>query len=362
MMSEAARRTVRVDLGSRSYDVVVGAGAIGEVGEAVRALGDPGPVILVTNPTVAAIYATGVRDSLEASGLTASQVEIPDGERHKTFSAVERIHEAALGFGADRSAVVVALGGGVVGDVAGFAAATLFRGVRVVMLPTTLLAQVDSSVGGKTGVNRPEGKNLVGAFHQPSVVLADTATLSTLPPREYRAGMAEVVKYGIIRDPELFALLEERAASLGEADADALVEIVARSVAIKARVVEADEHEGGLRRVLNHGHTIGHAIEKVTRYERYLHGEAVAIGMVCAARMSENLGYSEAAATARIESLLKSFGLETAIPDDLDRRAIVDAVAFDKKVRRDKVAFVVNEGIGKSSWCEIEPGELAAVI
>lgn len=361
-MSDRSGLTVHVDLGPRSYDVVVGAGAIAEAGAAVLALSDPGPVVLVTNPIVAAIYAAGVRDSLEASGLTVSQVEIPDGERHKTLATVEQIHEAALGFGADRSAVVVALGGGVVGDVAGFAAATLFRGVRVVMLPTTLLAQVDSSVGGKTGVNRPEGKNLVGAFHQPSAVLADTATLSTLPPREYRAGLAEVVKYGIIRDPGLFELLEERAESLADADADALVEIVARSVAIKARVVEADEREGGLRRILNHGHTIGHAIEKVTGYERYLHGEAVAIGMVCAARMSENLGYSDAAATARIESLLASLGLETAIPDDVDRRAVVDAVAFDKKVRRDKVAFVVNEGIGKSTWCEIEPGELGAVV
>jgi 3-dehydroquinate synthase len=361
-MNDRARRIVHVDLGPRSYDVVVGSAAIGEAGEAVLGLGDPGPVLLVTNPTVAAIYADAVRDCLEASGLTVSQVEIPDGERYKTLATVERIHEAALGFGADRSAVVVALGGGVVGDVAGFAAATLFRGVRVVMLPTTLLAQVDSSVGGKTGVNRPEGKNLVGSFHQPSAVLADTSTLSTLPQREYRAGLAEVVKYGIIRDPELFDQLEERAGSLVEADADALVDIVARSVAIKARVVEADEREGGLRRVLNHGHTIGHAIEKVTRYERYLHGEAVAIGMVCAARMSENLGYSDASATARIESLLTSLGLETAIPDDIDRAAVVDAVAFDKKVRRDKVAFVVNEGIGKSTWCEIEPGELAAVV
>jgi 3-dehydroquinate synthase len=361
-MSDRDPRTVHVDLGARSYDVEIGAGVLDRVGRTVSALGDVGPVVMVTNPTIAALYGATVRACLEAEGCAPSVVEIPDGEQYKTFETVEMIHAEALANGADRSTVVIALGGGVVGDVAGFAAATLLRGVRIVMLPTTLLAQVDSSVGGKTGVNRPEGKNLVGAFHQPSAVLADTATLGTLPAREFRAGLAEVVKYGIIYDADLFALLERNAATLRECDVDALVEVIARSVAIKARVVESDEREGGLRRILNHGHTIGHALEKVTRYERFLHGEAVAIGMACAARMSENLGYSDASATARVESLLNSLGLATEIPADLDRDAIVDAVAFDKKVRRNKIAFVVNERIGKSTWCEIEPRDLAAVV
>ena len=355
-------KTIRVELGDRSYDVVVATGAAERTGEAVSALDEVGPVVVVSNETVGRIHGRTVTGSLDAAGLRYSVVEIPDGERFKTMRTVEVIHGEALRHGADRSTVFVALGGGVVGDVTGFAAASLFRGVRVVMVPTTLLAQVDSSVGGKTGVNRPEGKNLVGAFHQPSAVLSDTSTLSTLPDREYRAGLAEVVKYGVIRDADLFAELEARAGELLARDAGVLVDVVARSTAIKARVVEADEREGGLRKILNFGHTVGHAIEKVTAYERYLHGEAVAMGMVAAARRSAQAGLCGERVAPRISALLAKLGLETEIPADIDRKALVDAVSFDKKTRRDKVSFVAVEDIGRVTTVDMEPGSLASAL
>jgi 3-dehydroquinate synthase len=272
-------RDVRVRLGPRSYDVCVAPGALADVGrlvaERVTDVKRTGPIVLVTNAAVRALYGRTVTDSLTRAGASSIvAVEIGDGEQFKTVATVEKIYDAALDGGVDRSSLVVALGGGVVGDVAGYAAATLLRGLRLVMVPTTLLAQVDSSVGGKTGVNRPQGKNLVGMFHQAALVIADPATFATLPEREYRAGLAEVVKYGVILDAALFDLLESRSAAVASRDPDLMTEVVARSVALKAGVVEKDETESGLRRILNFGHTIGHALEQATGYERYLHGEA----------------------------------------------------------------------------------------
>lgn len=230
------------------------------------------------------------------------------------------------------------------------------------MVPTTLLAQVDSSVGGKTGINRPHGKNLVGAFHQPSGVIADTATLATLPVRQYRAGLAEVVKYGVILDGALFELLERESGRVAARDPALLCEVVERCVTLKAGVVERDEREAGLRRVLNFGHTVGHAIEKTTRYERYLHGEAVAMGMVVAARLSERLAACPAGVADRIGALLTTLGLEAEVPSDIDTRALVDAVAFDKKAAGSKVVFVLAEGIGRCAQREIDRGVIASVL
>jgi len=349
-----SRRVVRVAVGQNDYDVVVAPGALSELGERLRALGKLGPVVLVTNPTVRALYGARTEASLRDVGIDPVMAEVPDGERYKTMASLETILDTALSRGADRSTVVVALGGGVVGDLAGFAAATLYRGVRLYMVPTTLLAQVDSSVGGKTGVNRSQGKNLVGAFHQPSGVLADTSTLTTLPLREYRAGLAEVVKYGVILDGSLFDLLERSVMGLNGREPDLLGEVVERCVRLKAYVVERDEREQGLRRVLNFGHTVGHALEKVTGYSRLLHGEAVAIGMVVAARLSERLGLCGPDVAPRIQTLLTALGLSTMVPQDVDPAAVIDAVTYDKKAHGDKVVFVLTEDVGRCVQRQID--------
>jgi 3-dehydroquinate synthase len=361
-MKPPAARVVRVAVAGDGYEVVVAPGALGELGERLRALGGLGPVLLVTNPTVRALHGAAAEASLRAAGIDPVVAEIPDGERYKTMATLEAILDAALSRGADRSSVVVALGGGVVGDLAGFAAATLYRGVRLYMVPTTLLAQVDSSVGGKTGINRPQGKNLVGAFHQPSGVLADTTTLATLPEREYRAGLAEVVKYGVILDGDFFAFLERSVARLDAREPELLCEVVERCVQLKAYVVERDERERGLRRLLNFGHTVGHAVEKATAYSRLLHGEAVAMGMVAAARLSEALGVCGADVVARIDALLSALGLATAIPADVDTAAIIDAVAYDKKAYGGKVVFVLAEAIGRCVQREIDRGSIRGAL
>ena len=344
-------REVIVELGERSYPVRVGTDLLATAGEVVAGLGNVSSVILVTNPRVGDLYQATLERSLDDAGLTErTVVRIPDGEPFKSIQTVEAIYDAALGDRADRGSVVLALGGGVVGDAAGFAAATLLRGIRLVMVPTTLLAQVDSSVGGKTGVNRAHGKNLVGAFHQSSAVLSDMDTLKTLDEREYRAGLAEVIKYGVIVDAPLFQFLEDRVDSIIALESETVGEIVARSVEIKADVVAKDERESGLRAILNFGHTVGHAVEQATGYERYLHGEAVALGMIAALRLSANLGACSADAEPRLGSLLKKFGLETEIPDDIDRGDLLSAMSVDKKVRGDSLNFVVSLGIGD---CEL---------
>ncbi len=354
-----SHREVRVELGERSYSVLVGSGLIEQSGSLIAGLGPRRSTILVTNPTVAALYLETVERSLGDAGCDGLfTVEIPDGERFKNLGAIEKIYDAALGHGIDRSSVVVALGGGVVGDVAGFAAATLLRGIDLVMIPTTLLAQVDSSVGGKTGINRPQGKNLVGAFHQPSLVISDAGTLSTLPDREYAAGLAEVVKYGMILDPALFALLESRAADVRARDEEILGQIVARSSELKAHVVERDEREGGLRAILNFGHTVGHAVEQATGYSRYLHGEAVAMGMAAAVRLSERRGACGAEVGERLRSLLEALWLSWEIPGDVDRARVEHALTFDKKIRRDRLTFIVNTGIGSCERVELPMSEV----
>jgi 3-dehydroquinate synthase len=274
---------VEVALGARSYAIEIGADTLAGLGPAVKRVVEPTHVFVITNPVVGRRWAGRVMRSLKDAGLRARRFDVPDGERTKSLTQAGRLYDALLEAGADRGSAIVALGGGVVGDLAGFVAATLLRGIPVVQVPTSLLAMVDSSVGGKTGVNVKRGKNLVGAFHQPRLVWIDAATLTTLPPRQLRAGLAEVVKHAAIRDAGLFARLEAEAESLGSVEAPARwVPILARNCAIKAAVVEADEREAGLRMLLNFGHTLGHAVEALARYRGVLHGEAVAMGMAYA--------------------------------------------------------------------------------
>lgn len=363
-MTPASPIVVHVDLAERSYDCKVGQGALAGVGAAVAAL-KPTRVFLVTNTTVGPLYAAAVQGSIAAAdaalGKSLVTVELEDGERFKTMASIERIYDACLDAGIDRKAVMVALGGGVVGDLTAFAASTMLRGVRFVMIPTTLLAQVDSSVGGKTGMDRSQGKNLVGTFWQPSAVVIDPATLATLPERELKAGLAEVIKTGVILDAQLFARLERDADALLARDPEVLTEVIARCVRIKADVVEQDEREEkGLRRILNFGHTVAHAVEQVTGYDRFLHGEAVAIGMGVAARISERKGICTSDDARRIEALITRLGLQHELPAGLDREALARAIALDKKAERTKVAYIVCESIGRCRAETLEVAEISA--
>jgi 3-dehydroquinate synthase len=302
-------------------------------------------VALVTNPTIGAFYCTQVRESLTAAGFSVHVVEIPDGEEFKNIDTLNGIYGSLIAAGLDRSALIVALGGGVVGDVAGFAAATYLRGIRFVQIPTTLLAQVDSSVGGKTGVNHELGKNLIGAFHQPASVLVDVATLATLPQREYRSGLAEVVKYGVVLDGQFFDFICSNVSRVLAKDTETLLLITRRCCELKAAIVEQDEKESGLRAVLNYGHTFGHAIETLTGYTQFTHGEAVAIGMVQAAKISAHRGYAEPHHTERIATLLEQLGLPVHFPA-FSESACRDALMRDKKVRDKGLSFICNKGIG----------------
>ncbi|MFT4570217.1 MAG: 3-dehydroquinate synthase [Hyphomicrobiaceae bacterium] len=361
MSVTASVNTVHVYLGDRSYDVAVGSGLLAEAGDRIRSLGTISKLIIVTNSTVRELYGKALASALD--GVAEQHwVEIPDGERFKTIQTVTTIWDAALAARADRRSVIVALGGGVVGDIAGFAAATLLRGVRFVQIPTTLLAQVDSSVGGKTGVNTGQGKNLVGAFHQPSLVLADIDVLASLDDRNYRAGLAEVVKYGVILDEAFFATMESRTDDLVARDAALLVEVVARSVALKAQVVSEDEHETGLRRILNFGHTVGHAIERAGDYDRFLHGEAVAMGMGAAARISNQVGACDSDTPKRLARLLTALGLDASVPADLPLDVLHDAIGHDKKVTSEHVVFIICEAIGRVTERNLTPAEISAVL
>ena len=339
--AEAVRR-VTVDLGERGYDVVVGSGILGEANILDAAIGGH-DVLVVTNQTVGPLYLDRLVAALGDRRVVAES--LPDGEEHKTLASFERILNALAGARMHRDATVVALGGGVVGDLAGFAAACYQRGVDVVQVPTTLLAQVDAAVGGKTAVNHPAGKNLIGAFHQPRAVVADVDTLNTLADREYRAGLAEVVKYGVGLDRRFFDWLEANAAALAERDPDALVEAVCNCCEAKARVVEQDEKESGRRALLNLGHTFGHAFETATGYGAWLHGEAVAAGIVMASRLSERLGLIAGRDADRIEELLSRFSLPVA-PPDVPPARLLSLMGMDKKVLSGRLRLVLLKSIG----------------
>jgi shikimate kinase/3-dehydroquinate synthase len=346
-------REVAVDLGSRAYRILIGPGLLESAGAHVAALAPGARCAIVTDATVAKLHLAPLRKSLEAAGLTTAVVVCPPGEGTKSYAEFARVSDALIEARVERRDLVVALGGGVIGDLAGFCAATLRRGVRFVQIPTTLLAQVDSSVGGKTAINSPLGKNLVGAFHQPSLVLADTGVLDTLSAREFRAGYAEVAKYGLIGDREFFAWLERdwRAVFAG---GPARLEAIATSCAAKARVVAADETERGERALLNLGHTFGHALERLAHYdgEMLIHGEGVAIGMACAFRLSRDLGLCAADDVRRVERHLASVGLPSRISAvrglNADAAAIFEAMRQDKKVERGRLTFILARGIGAS--------------
>lgn len=305
-----------------------------------------------------------VAASLADAGVTVDLVVVEPGEMSKSTETADELWQKLLDLGADRKSVVAAVGGGVVGDLAGFVAATYARGLSLVQIPTTLLAQVDSSVGGKVGINLPGGKNMVGAFWQPLGVLIDTDVLATLPPREYRAGLAEVVKYGVILDAKFFDYLERHADGLTARRADVLQHTIARSCELKALVVSQDEREEtGVRAVLNYGHTFCHAFETLTGYEKLLHGEAVSIGMLCASRLAERLGRIDASVTARQQTLLKQLGLPTDVPDELESEAILRVMSRDKKVEHGRLRFVLPSRLGHVELVgDVAPDDVRAAL
>ena len=346
--------TLEVALGARSYPIHIGAGLIGDR-ELVEKTIAAEQVLIVTDTTVAPLYLDALQRSL--AERTCRTHVLADGEQHKTLATLAEIVDTLVAENFHRDACIVALGGGVVGDIAGFTAACYQRGIEFVQVPTTLLAQVDSSVGGKTAVNHPRAKNMIGAFYQPTAVIADIGTLATLPPRELAAGLAEVVKYGLILDAAFFAWLEDHVEALLALDADSLGHIVRRSCELKAMIVAEDERERGRRALLNLGHTFGHALESLGGYGRWLHGEAVAIGTVLAACTSVELGKLTVSDAERIEALLKRFGLPTRAKG-LSERAILEAMAIDKKATAAGLNLVLLDAIGTGIIEAAPPDEL----
>jgi 3-dehydroquinate synthase len=356
-----ATATVPVSLGKRSYQILIGSGLLKRLGPLCAELPLTRRAVIVTNPQVNRLYGATAAASLRRIGFRVKTVEVPAGERAKSLRQAARLYRTFLDHRLDRRSAVIALGGGVIGDLAGYGAATYLRGLPLVQVPTTLLAQVDSSIGGKVAVNLPEGKNLVGAFHQPSLVVADIHTLKSLPPREFKAGLAEVVKHGMVGDAELFGYIETHLDSILHAEEDALAFLVARSCEIKARVVEQDEREEGMRAILNFGHTAGHALEATTGYRRLLHGEAVAIGMVVATTLSVMRGLCEEQDLHRLRSLLVRIGLPTT--SSVNLTSLLKAINYDKKVKNQVIHFVLTKGIGHVTLATISgPEELRPVL
>jgi 3-dehydroquinate synthase len=355
--------TVHVQLSDRSYDIAIGTGNLAQVGPFAGQRCKLTHAILITDTNVIEPHARCVADSLIALGARVNVEIVAAGETSKSVANADRLWNQLLQHKTDRKTLIVAVGGGVVGDLAGFIAATYARGLPFFQVPTTLLAHVDSSVGGKVGVNLPNAKNMVGAFWQPLGVLIDTAVLETLPDREYRAGLAEVVKYGVILDAEFFAYLEEHADELNARSPEVLRYVVARCCRLKADVVEQDERETtGLRAVLNYGHTFGHAIEAEAGYGEFLHGEAVSIGMLAASRLAERLGRVDSPFTARQDRLLQQLGLPTALPD-LDPAVLLAAMQLDKKVAHGRLRFVLPTQMGHVELVgDVPEAEVLAVL
>ncbi len=355
-----AMHILTVNLGDRSYPINLGEGLLRRAGELLKQAGVGKKVGIVTNQTVADLYLNPVQESLSGSGFRVTPIFVPEGEEHKNIKSLSAIYDQLISDRFERSSSLVALGGGVIGDLAGFTAATFLRGIPYIQIPTTLLAQVDASVGGKTGINHHEGKNLIGAFYQPRLVLIDVGVLQTLPRKEFVAGLAEVIKYGIIEDPQLFTLLEENLESLLSLDRGLLEKVVTASCAIKARIVEMDENEEDYRSVLNFGHTIGHALESLTRYEHYLHGEAVAIGMAQAAAISRREGLCDDNSLKRIHHLIKGAGLPTGLPSGINLQELANKMEVDKKSVGGKIKFVLCAGIGKTQFHWLSTEEILA--
>jgi 3-dehydroquinate synthase len=344
----AAPQRVRVELGERSYEILIGPGLLGRAAEFLEPLGLGRRCAIITDSNVGPRYAGPLQEALRRGGYAAELLSVPAGEASKSFRQVERLLERLPALGLDRQCFVVALGGGVVGDLAGFVAAIYLRGLPYVQVPTTLLAQVDSAVGGKVGVNLPQGKNLVGAFHQPRLVLSDTDTLRTLPEREVRSALAEVIKHGAIRDAEFFARLEREHLRLLHLEPAAVAHAVRRCCEIKAEIVSADEREAGLRSILNFGHTIGHAMEALSEYVGLLHGEAVSMGMVAAAYLSTKRAGLPAAEAARLRALLDACGLPVRLGDNYEVPELLQAIRLDKKARGGRLRFVLLRRLGEA--------------
>ncbi len=338
-------KRLTIDLADRSYDILIGRNLLGRVGGLVSEILSPSRVVVLTHPSIQRLYGDTLAESFQASGHPLHTLEIPEGEASKSLGQAERVFDKLMEWQCDRSTLLVALGGGVIGDLTGFIAATYMRGVPFIQIPTSLLAQVDSSVGGKTAVNHPRGKNMIGAFYQPKQVVIDLDTLQSLPEKEFKAGLAEIIKHGVIEDADLFAYLESHADAIAAQQTDCLEHIIATSCEIKARVVEKDERESRYRMVLNFGHTIGHAVEALTGYSDLIHGEAVAIGMVQAAKLSQHTGHCSEAVVDRISRLIDRFGLPTQLPP-LNPEDIVQALYLDKKTTHSNLRFILVNDIG----------------
>lgn len=339
-------QTLKVELASRSYPIHIGRKLLSDASLILPHLKRK-HVAIVTNTTVAPIYLEQLSQTLQAVGVKVLSIILPDGEAYKNSETLNTIYDALLQNRCERSTTLIALGGGVIGDLTGYAAATYLRGVPFIQIPTTLLSQVDSSVGGKTGINHPLGKNMIGAFYQPQLVLADIDTLQTLPKREFSAGVAEVIKYGLIRDADFFDWLETNMASLMQLNEQVLSDAIYRSCQNKADVVAADEHEQGERALLNLGHTFGHAIENAMGYGVWLHGEAVAAGTMMAADLSQRMGWLNASEVARIKHSFESANLPVTAPA-LGAEKYLDLMGLDKKVENGKIRLILQQGIGKS--------------
>jgi 3-dehydroquinate synthase len=350
---------VHLPLGSRSYDIKIGGGLLASLGEQCAQLRLEKRCAIISDTNVSTHYAAATSQALLEAGFQPVTVEVPAGEMAKSLKTVQACYDQLAAQHLERRSFIVALGGGVVGDLAGFVAATYLRGIAFIQIPTTLLAQVDSSVGGKVGVNLKSGKNLVGAFHQPRLVLCDLDTLKTLPEREFRSGLAEVIKYGIIYDAGLFGELERVMPKILARDAETLARVIARSCEIKAEVVQQDETEGGLRAILNFGHTVGHALEAISHYGKYLHGEAISIGQVAAAKLSNQMAGLAQEEVQRIIDLFRNAGLPTSLEwNGAERKKLIAAMKHDKKVAAGEVKFVLARRIGKVDFGRAVPSEL----
>jgi 3-dehydroquinate synthase len=337
---------IRVELGKRSYNIIIDSNCLGGLGGVLERFAFGRRIAIISNPTVFGLYGSVVSGSLRTAGFEPVEIIIPDGEEYKNMESVGKIYEVLLQTRLDRKSALIALGGGVVGDITGFAASTYMRGIDFVQVPTTLLAQVDSSVGGKTGVNHALGKNMIGTFWQPRLVWGDIGTLSTLPRREFLAGLAEVIKYGVIWDADLFNYLATNREKILDLDGPSLTHIVGRSCQIKSEVVSRDERESGLRAVLNYGHTVGHAVETITGYKSFLHGEAVAIGMYLEARLSATLGIIGGEEVEKIRSLAEAYGLPFGLPAGTDLNLLFSTMQLDKKTVAGEMKFVLPQRIG----------------
>jgi 3-dehydroquinate synthase len=356
--------TIPVELPTSRYSVVIQPQGLQQLGEKCRQLKLGEKIIVVSNPVIFEHYGATVVESLKVAGFQVSTCLLPAGEQYKNFDSLQKIYDAAIDQHLERSSTLLALGGGVIGDMTGFAAASWLRGINFIQVPTSLLAMVDASIGGKTGINHPRGKNLIGAFYQPRLVMIDPEVLQTLPPREFRAGMAEVIKYGIIWDAELLDMLEkaQQLDSLAGLDTQLVSEILRRSAQAKVDVVSQDEKEAGLRAILNYGHTIGHAVESLTGYTVVNHGEAVAIGMVAAGKLAVAAQMWSQAETDRQDAVIQKTGLPTQLPAGMEIDQIVAALFLDKKVQAGRVRFVLPTKIGHATVTDTIANTLVADI